>query len=85
MKVYVVDSNFFIQAHGATYPLDVVISFWTRGHELAKAGTIVSIEKVKKELFDKNDDLKSWCINNLPPEFFKDSSSALREYGQISA
>lgn len=85
MKIYVVDSNFFIQAHRATYPLDVAKSFWSKVRELAEAGTIVSIDKVKKELFDKNDDLENWCVNNLPTEFFKDSSSALREYGQISA
>lgn len=85
MKIYVVDSNFFIQAHRATYPLDVATSFWSKVRELAEAGTIVSIDKVKKELFDKNDDLEDWCVNNLPTEFFKDSSSALGEYGQISA
>lgn len=85
MKIYVVDSNFFIQAHRATYPLDVATSFWRKVRELAEAGTIVSIDKVKKELFDKNDDLKDWCDNNLPTEFFKDSSSALVEYGKISA
>ena len=85
MKTYVVDSNFFIQAHRATYPLDVAVSFWSKVRELAEAGMIVSIDKVKKELFDKNDDLEGWCINNLPTEFFKDTSSALREYRQISA
>lgn len=85
MKKYVVDSNFFIQAHRATYPLDVATSFWSKVRELAEAGTIVSIDKVKKELFDKNDDLEDWCINNLPKDFFKDSSSVLREYRQLSA
>ena len=85
MKTYVVDSNFFIQAHRATYPLDVATSFWTKVRELAKAGTIISIDKVKKELFDKNDDLEDWCVNNLPADFFKNSSSALDKYGQISA
>lgn len=28
MVVYVVDSNFFIEAHRANYPLDVAFSFW---------------------------------------------------------
>lgn len=85
MKVYVVDSNFFIQAHRATYPLDVAKSFWLKVHELAKSGTIISIDKVKKELFDKNDDLEDWCKNNLPDDFFKDSSIALSQYSQISS
>lgn len=85
MKTYVVDSNFFIQAHRATYPLDVAISFWNKVRELAQAGTIISIDKVKKELFDKNNDLEEWCVNNLSSEFFHDSSSALSQYGQISS
>ena len=85
MTVYVVDSNFFIQAHRATYPLDVAISFWNKVHDLAQAGTIISIDKVKKELFDKNDELEEWCVNNLPADFFKDSSTALPEYVQISS
>jgi hypothetical protein len=85
MKVYVVDSNFFIQAHRATYPLDIATSFWGKIRELAQQGTIISIDKVKKELFDKNDDLEDWCLKNLPDDFFKDSSTALREYGQISS
>ena len=84
MKIYVVDSNFFIQAHRATYPLDVAASFWSKVRELAESGTIVSIDKVKNELFDKNDDLEDWCVNNLPTEFFKDSSSVLAEYEKIS-
>ena len=85
MKTYVVDSNFFIQAHRATYPLDVATSFWSKVRHLAEAGTIISIDKVKKELFDKNDDLEEWCVNNLPADFFKDSSTALQGYGQISS
>lgn len=85
MKTYVVDSNFFIQAHRATYPLDVAKSFWNKVHELAESGTIISIDKVKKELFDKNDDLEEWCVNNLPTEFFHDSSTALSQYSLISS
>jgi len=85
MKTYVVDSNFFIEAHRATYPLDIATSFWVKVKELAQQGTIISIDKVKKELFDKNDDLEEWCVNNLPTDFFKDSSIVLQEYGQISS
>lgn len=84
MAVYVVDSNFFITAHRATYPLDVATSFWNKVKELANAGLIISIDKVKNELFDKNDDLENWCRLNLPDTFFADSSTALSEYGRVS-
>ena len=56
MTVYVVDSNFFIQAHRVNYPLDIAYSFWNKVKELAEAGKIISIDKVKDELYDKNDD-----------------------------
>ena len=85
MKIYVVDSNFFIQAHRATYPLDIATSFWNKVKDLAERGAIISIDKVKNELFDKNDNLESWCVKNLPKDFFKDSRTVLKEYGRISS
>jgi hypothetical protein len=84
MAVYIVDSNFFITAHRATYPLDVATSFWNKVRELANSGLIISIDKVRDELYDKNDDLEAWCKSNLPDTFFADSSTALSEYGKIS-
>ncbi|MBO6496942.1 MAG: DUF4411 family protein [Roseivirga sp.] len=84
MKTYVVDSNFFIQAHRATYPLDVATGFWAKVRDLAQSGRIISIDKVKNELYDKNDDLEKWCKKNLPNDFFKDTSSLLPEYGKVS-
>ncbi|MET3114076.1 hypothetical protein AAKU52_001809 [Pedobacter sp. CG_S7] len=47
---FVLDSNFFIQAHRMHYPMDVVPSFWLKIKELAKNGIIVSIDKVKDEI-----------------------------------
>lgn len=50
MAVFVVDSNFFIQAHRATYPLDIATGFWNKVKQLALDRVIVSIDKVKNEL-----------------------------------
>jgi hypothetical protein len=85
MGVYVVDSNFFIQAHRDTYPLDVAFSFWNKVKQLAVEGKIISIDKVKNEIFDKNDALESWCKQNLPDDFFKDTSTILNEYQKVTA
>jgi hypothetical protein len=74
MSVYLVDSNFFIQAHRANYPLDVVASFWDKVRQLAEKQKIISIDKVKKEIYRHQDDLKTWCENNLPVGFFKDTT-----------
>lgn len=86
MSLYLVDSNFFIQAHRAHYPLDVVTSFWTKVKELAMDGKIKSIDKVKKEIYDNashEDELKGWCIANLPEDFFLESSDSLSNYIKI--
>ncbi len=83
MSVFVVDTNFFIQAHRVSYPLDVAISFWNKIKQLAGKGTIISIDKVKGEIFNNDDELKQWCEENLPEDFFKDSSEVLVEYGEV--
>lgn len=84
MPIYLVDSNFFIQAHRATYPIDIATGFWNKVKQLADSGIIVSIDKVKNELYDKNDALEEWCKANLPTNFFKDSSGIIPEYAKIS-
>jgi len=65
MAVYVVDSNFFMEAHRTTYPLDIATGFWNKVQQLANAGTIISIDKVKGELYDKNDALESLVQGKL--------------------
>ncbi len=80
---YVLDSNFFIQAHRSTYPLDVAQGFWLKLKELANLGVVVSIDKVKEEIYDKNDALEEWCKANLPQGFFKDSSTVIAEYATV--
>ncbi|HET9571727.1 MAG TPA: DUF4411 family protein [Bacteroidales bacterium] len=83
MGVYIVDSNFFIQAHRETYPLDVAFSFWNKVRELAVVGKIICIDKVREEIYNKNDALESWCKANLPADFFKDTSEVIPEYQQV--
>ncbi len=83
MSVFVVDSNFFIQAHRVVYPLDVVVSFWDMVRQLASEGKIISIDKVRNEIYQNNDELKDWCQANLPDDFFKSTESVIEEYGRI--
>ena len=84
MSVYVVDSNFFIQARRVSYPLDIAFSFWNKVRQLAEEGKIISIDKVRNEIYDKNDALEAWCKNYLPEDFFKDTSVVMEEYSQVS-
>jgi hypothetical protein len=43
MVVYILDSNFFIEAHRVSYPVDVAYSFWNKVKQLAENGIIISI------------------------------------------
>ena len=83
MDTYIVDSNFFIQAHRMYYPLDVMPSFWHRVAELAAAGRIISIDKVKHEIVKNKDDLTDWCEANLAEGFFHDSQTVIQQYIQV--
>lgn len=80
MVRYIVDSNFFIQAHRTTYPLDIAKGFWNKVSVLAAQGVISSIDKVRSELYDNNDALSAWCKKFLPDDFFKKTSDILDEY-----
>lgn len=86
MRLFLVDSNFSIQAHRATYPIDVVPSFWQKIKELAHNGNIQSIDKVRNEIFDKSshqDALKAWCSEHLPDDFFLETSIYIDNYARI--
>jgi len=84
MNPYILDSNFFIQAHRANYPFDVVPSFWLKIKDLAERELIVSIDKVKEEIYKNDDELSTWCQDQLPANFFKDSSVAISEYAGLA-
>lgn len=84
MSVYVLDTNFFIQAHRVSYPLDIAFSFWNKVKQLAFEGKIISIDKVKQEIFQNDDALKQWCENNLPDDFFRDTTKVVNSYGQVA-
>jgi hypothetical protein len=82
---FIIDSNFFIQAHRINYPFDVVPSFWLKVKELAERGVIISIDKVWNELHQNKDELTLWCEENLPDDFFKDTSEIISNYVKVSS
>jgi len=84
MPVFVIDSSVFIQAHRIHYPIDIAAGFWNKIRDLAHHRSIISIDKVKDELFDRNDALEEWCKSNLPEDFFKDSSHVMSEYAKVT-
>lgn len=85
MSLYIVDTNFFIQSHRITYPLDVAEGFWEKVIKIANENRIISIDKVKDEIVNNDDELTKWLEDNLPTEFFKptDTQEVLTSYAQV--
>lgn len=67
---YILDSNIFITPYRGFCPLDVGVSFWRKLKSLAENGIIVSLDKVKEEIFANADELRSWMTASLPHRFF---------------
>lgn len=83
--VFLADSNFFISAYRKHYPMDIAVNYWLRVRDLAHNGTLISIDKVKNEIYKNEDELKQWCVNNLPKDFFKDTIPSVTSgnYGMV--
>ena len=65
--------------------MDVAPGFWVKVSDLANQRRIISIDKVRDELYTNPDTLTTWMDQNLPADFFKDTNSVLAKYGQVCA
>ena len=86
MSAYVLDANIFIEAHRTNYPLDIADSFWAKIKVLAEEGKIISIDKVRDEIYRNDDELSTWMQANLSTNFFKstDDESILTDYSLVA-
>lgn len=75
--IYLLDTNFFIEAHKSTYPFDVVVSFWLKLKDISHRNQLISIDKVHSELNCNPDNLSKWCTEHLPQNFFKPTASII--------
>jgi len=84
-RVYVLDSNVFIQAAQSYYPQKLVPCFWEALVEHAKRGHILSIDRVKNELDRGKDELSAWANDHFANYFRKtDEPRIVEAYGKIS-
>lgn len=84
-RVYVLDSNVFIQAARSYYPQKLVPCFWEALVEHAKRGHILSIDRVKNELDRGRDELSAWANAHFANYFLKtDEPRIVEAYGKIS-
>jgi len=82
--VYVLDTNILIDAHRRYYSFDIAPCFWRVLLELAKQGSVVSIDRVKQELIHNNDLLSDWAVTHFDPWFKStDDEEVLGAYRDI--
>jgi len=84
---YVLDTNVFIQAKRRYYAFDLCPGFWESLIAYHKSGRLRSIEQVRMELNDVNDEITRWVTKQMPKSCFvpTDDSKVVNEYDRIIA
>jgi len=85
-KVYLLDTNVFIEPYRTFYSFDYGMAFWDFLKYQAKNGQIFSIDKVYTELSRIEDQLFDWVEENLKPSgFFRSTKdiNVLKNYQEI--
>jgi len=70
-KRYVLDANAFIEAKNRYYGLDICPGFWDALIAQHDAKQIFSIDRIRAELAEQDDEIKDWVKNQAPDSFFK--------------
>ena len=70
-KRYVLDANAFIEAKNRYYGLDICPGFWDALVVQHDAKRIFSIDRIRAELAEQDDEIKDWIENQAPETFFK--------------
>jgi len=83
--LFLLDANVFIQSHQYNYPLDVATTFWNKLKMLAHNQIFISIDKVKEEVYRKEDTIKEWCLENISEDLFcaTETPEILASYGKV--
>ena len=71
MTHFLVDSNTFIQAKNFHYGFDICAGFWRSLDVNHGKERIFSIDRVKTELLEGNDELKDWAKDKSRTSFFE--------------
>ena len=84
-KRYVLDADVFIQARRMHYPFDICPGFWNALIRQHRLGNLCSIDQVKAELVDEDDQLAEWAKETVPRVFFKGTADqrVLATFGEM--
>ena len=74
---YVLDADVFITANNGYYAPDICPSFWGCLLQAHREGHVISIDRVRDELLDGNDNLKDWVLDQASHMFVPSTDSAI--------
>ena len=81
---YVLDANVFIEAARRYYAFDLAPPFWETLVRHAANGRIQSIDRIKKELEQGNDELATWATTQFTDAFAStDEEDVIESYSEV--
>ncbi len=84
MRRYFLDANVFIQAKNLHYGFDFCPAFWDWLEIANGKGVVFSIEKVKEELLQIDDELAHWADNHDESFFLPPDEQVLTAFPEVS-
>ena len=81
--LYLIDTNILITPHRKSNPIDIHPTYWNRMSEILDRQDVISIDKVKNEIYNHKDVLCNWCMQNVDANFWIPSVHVMNEYAEI--
>jgi hypothetical protein len=63
--------------------MDIHPSYWEKISQILKRKDVISIDKVKDEIYKHEDSLTNWCKTNIDKSFWFSSAGSIIEYAEI--
>lgn len=81
--LYILDTNILIYPNRVSHPMDVYPSFWEKMSGVLNRKDVISIDKVKDEIYDHKDSLSDWCKDNCKSSFWASTTISILEYAKV--
>lgn len=81
--IYIVDANIFISTYKRDYPPSVFPTLWTHFSTLVVSGNLLTLDKVKAEVLQYQDECATFFTNTVPTTSVLNSNNFIAEYAEI--
>ncbi|WP_242203436.1 DUF4411 family protein [Aestuariivivens insulae] len=81
--LYILDTNILVYPDRISHPMDIYPSYWDKMADLLRFENVISIDKVKDEIYRHQDGLTNWCKLNTQKSFWALSVNCMVEYAEI--